>query len=320
LAAVATSRALVIATFGRQALVARVIKPEATSSEIPELNKAKFDLAHPLLAVTRGRRQDVLVGDLCEVSLSSETQAVIEAMQTRRNFVRRADHYKTKSLAANLDMIAIVVSGSPPCSEDLLFRMLTAAQAEALPCLIVVNKSDLDASAKFAKERLAWTAAQQQAFVLVSVKQDPGHALSVLSEHFKDKRVLLMGESGMGKSTLLNLLVPDAAAHTQEISRVLNAGKHTTTFARLYPAGHPQLGQCELIDTPGFQLFGLSYLSITELMHAVPEVKARLGQCRFSNCLHLDEPSCAVRAASASGDFDSVRYKLFRELVPEAQR
>ncbi len=308
----ATKGALVIATFGRQALVAPALETPALGTE--------FDIAHPLIAVTRGRKQDVLVGDQCQISLSSENQAVIESMQARRNFVRRADSYKTKSLAANLDLVAIVVSGSPPCSEDLLFRMLTAAQAEDLPCLIIVNKSDLEASAKFARDRLAWTSQQAQAFVLVSVKQAPEHALQVLTEHFKDKRVLLMGESGMGKSSLLNLLVPDAAAQTQEISRVLNAGKHTTTFARLYPAGQAELGRCELIDTPGFQLFGLSYLSVTELMHAVPEVKSRLGQCRFSNCLHLGEPSCAIRAAAESGDFDPVRYKLFRELVPEAQR
>ncbi len=319
----ATSQALVVATFGRQTLVAKAFEPKSIEPKAqldPAPQATSFDIAHPLLAVTRGRRQDVLVGDLCEISLSSEDQAVIEAMHPRRNFVRRADNYKTKSLAANLDLIAVVVSGSPPCSEDLLFRILTAAQAEHLPCLIVVNKSDLEASAKFAKERLAWATLQNQPYVLVSVKKEPEHALKVLSEHFKDKRVLLMGESGMGKSSLLNLLVPEAAAQTQEISRVLNAGKHTTTFARLYPAGEAQLGRCELIDTPGFQLFGLSYLSITELMRAVPEVEARLGQCRFSNCLHLGEPACAVRAAAESGAFDPVRYKLFRELVPEAQR
>ena len=285
----------------------------------PQLSSSGFDIAHPLVAVTRGRKQDIVVGDECDINPTSENQAVIEKNHERRNLVRRADSYKTKSLASNLDLAAIVLSGSPPCSEDILFRMLTACEAEGVESLIIVNKSDLEASREFAEHRLAWAKRHQQPVVQISVKTEPALALHLLAPHFANKRVLLMGESGMGKSSLLNLLVPRAEAHTQEISLALNAGKHTTTFARLYETEPSNFGQCQIIDTPGFQLFGLAHLSITELMHAVPEVKERLGACRFSNCLHLEEPGCAVRLAAEDGQFDAVRYKQFRSLIPEAQ-
>lgn len=301
-------QALVIACYGRQVLTA------------PLGPDQQPDFSQPVLAVTRGRRQDVLVGDLCEMSPTSPGQGVIESIAPRRNQVRRADSYKTKSLAANVDLVAIVVSGSPPCSEDLLFRMLTAARAEGLASVIIVNKCDLADSRQFAATRLAWAATLDQAVVKVSVRHDPEAARAALAPVLGGRRVLLMGESGMGKSSLLNLLVPDAAAQTQEISRVLNAGKHTTTFARLYPAHPAGMAALQVIDTPGFQLFGLSYLSITELMHAVPEIQSRLGQCRFSNCLHLSEPACVVREAAKQGQMDALRYRLYKDVVPETRR
>jgi ribosome biogenesis GTPase / thiamine phosphate phosphatase len=115
----------------------------------------------------------------------------------------------------------------------------------------------------------------------------------------------------------LNLLVPEAVAHTQEISQVLNAGKHTTTFARLHAYQQLSGWSGQVIDSPGFQLFAIAHLSVSELMHAMPEVAARLGQCRFSNCLHADEPGCAVREAAQKGEIDGLRFRLFRQIVQE---
>jgi ribosome biogenesis GTPase len=121
----------------------------------------------------------------------------------------------------------------------------------------------------------------------------------------------------MGKSTLVNCLAPGADLQTQAISRALSSGRHTTTFSRMFEASGLPGQNARIIDSPGFQLFGLAHLSASQLMHALPDLATHLGHCRFGNCLHRDEPGCAVGAAVAAGQFDARRHELYKALLPE---
>jgi ribosome biogenesis GTPase len=127
----------------------------------------------------------------------------------------------------------------------------------------------------------------------------------------------MLGESGMGKSTLLNLLVPDAQQRTGEYSRALQSGRHTTTFSRLFDMPASLASNARIIDSPGFQQFGIAHLSATEREHGVPDFKPYLGQCRFNNCTHQAEPDCAIRLAVEQGRVDRIRYKIFCELAAD---
>jgi ribosome biogenesis GTPase len=132
----------------------------------------------------------------------------------------------------------------------------------------------------------------------------------------------------MGKSTLINLLVKDAAQATREISRALSTGRHTTSFCRMFtidawgnaPAMGPQAQESLIIDSPGFQLFGLAHLSSSQLMHALPDVARWLGQCRFSNCSHRDEPGCLVSEAVRRGEVDAMRLRFYRDMLAETEQ
>jgi ribosome biogenesis GTPase len=156
----------------------------------------------------------------------------------------------------------------------------------------------------------------------VSAKFDPV-SMASLQSALCGKVSALVGQSGMGKSTLLNAWVPDAAAVTQEYSVRLDTGKHTTTACRYYDLpewGRDQHGQLgALIDSPGFQEFGLAHLSVSELQHAFREFKSVLGQCRFHNCAHLTEPDCAIRDAVDKNQITAERLNLFRQLRSDSK-
>jgi len=150
----------------------------------------------------------------------------------------------------------------------------------------------------------------------MSVKHDPS-SVAALLPHVEGKVSVLVGQSGMGKSTLLNALIPDAAAQTQEHSKKLDSGKHTTTACRYYDLPNEFHGA--LIDSPGFQEFGLAHLSESELQHAFIEFREYLGQCKFHNCAHGDEPGCAISQAVLANRISQSRVDLFRQLRHESK-
>jgi ribosome biogenesis GTPase len=264
----------------------------------------------PLAAVVRARRTDCVVGDRVAFRRLNERQAVIERVLPRDNQVARSDAFRTKVIAANVDQAGVVLSGEPPFDEALLVRVLVALEAEGIDCLLVATKMDLPAARAVVTPRLAVYRAIGYPVVETAAGAVPP-ALADLPERVRGRRTLLLGESGMGKSTLVNALVPGAARQTAAISAALAAGRHTTTDTRAFEL--PEGGW--LLDSPGFQTFEVAHLSRWQVAHGMPEFRPLLGQCRFNDCRHGADPGCAVRAAAEDGRIDPLRYKLFRGIA-----
>jgi len=280
----------IIAAFGRQYL-----------AELPD--------GEIINCLTRGKKSEVACGDIVEIKSTGDAQGVIEAIQPRKSLLYRSDAFRQKIIAANVTQIIIVVAAEPPFSDELLARCLIAAFDQKLEVLIVLNKCDIADKAAAARLQLAPYYQIGYRVLELSATQDASPLLPYLQGHTS----VLVGQSGMGKSTLINGLLPDAQAATREISTVLNSGKHTTTHAKLYhlnPHSH-------LIDCPGVQMFGLHHLSFGEIEQGFIEFAPYLGKCRFHDCHHTHEPNCALQQAVAEGKIDTRRFKLFQEISSE---
>lgn len=258
--------------------------------------------------VTRGKKNDLACGDRVEVKMTDTHEGVVEKLHSRSSLLFRSNAYKTKILASNVTQVIIVLATTPSFYEALLNRCLIAAEAAKIKALIVLNKCDL--------------ADNTEAMKLLSIYQNLGYQVQPLSakndiaplkQWLKNQTSVLVGQSGMGKSTIVNALLPNSAVRTQEVSTVLDSGKHTTTAAHLY---HLDLDS-DLIDSPGLQEFGLNHLNIEELEHAFIEFRPFLGKCRFNNCKHLHEPDCAVISAVESGKVSPVRLAFYQAMTQE---
>jgi ribosome biogenesis GTPase len=262
----------------------------------------------------RGRGGDCVVGDRVQW-LASGDEGVIEQVQPRRNLLFRQDEWKTKSFAANLDQLLVLVAAEPVFSESQLARALIAAESAAIPARIVLNKADLPAIGA-ARERLAPYRAMGVDVVEVALKAAPGEARESLGPLLDGRASLVLGPSGTGKSTLINLLAPDARAQVGEISQALNSGRHTTTTTQWYWIDGTRR-HTALIDSPGFQEFGLRQIDARQLPMLMPDLRAHAADCRFYNCTHLQEPGCGVRAAVERGDISASRYRIYGEILAE---
>jgi ribosome biogenesis GTPase / thiamine phosphate phosphatase len=241
----------------------------------------------------------------------NDEQAVIDTVLPRSNRVTRSDNFKSKTIAANLDLAAVVLSGYPRFNEALLVRILIALEAEAIPCLLIATKQDLDVSREAIAPRQEVYRSLGYEVIPTAAKAAPS-SLEPLARRLRDKRTLLLGESGMGKSTLINALVKGAEQQTAAISEALASGRHTTTFTRAFELDEGGW----ILDSPGFQTFEIAHLSRWQMVHAMPEFRPLLGRCRFNDCSHGREPGCAIRAAAQDGRIDPLRYKLFLDLAP----
>lgn len=265
----------------------------------------------------RGKRGDVVVGDLVHISNLKSGVAAIEGIAPRRNILYRSDEWRVKTLAANIDMVAVVFASRPSFNPWFIWRALIAAHTEGIPALVVRNKSDLKEGAEKAEEQIRLLEGLGENVVDVSAEGDPEHARRILIERFEGKVVLLVGQSGMGKSTILNLLVPDAKAQTREFSEALDLGKQTTTAARWYESPKDEWNGV-IIDTPGFQEFGVAHLSLNDVLRAMPDIAKWVEGCRFANCRHLKEPDCGVKKALEEGLISRERYEFYASIAPSA--
>ncbi len=267
-----------------------------------------------LQCVTRGKKSDVATGDRVRLTATSPDQAVIDEILPRDTLLYRSDQYKSKLLAANVTQLFIVVATEPGFSDDLISRSLVAANAAGTTAHLILNKTDIAELLPAARNRLALYEGLGYPIHEVSAKADPAGTLALLQPLISGQSTILIGQSGMGKSSLVNLLVPDAEIAVREISQRLDTGKHTTTFTRLYTLDE----QSNVIDSPGFQEFGLYHLTEGMLERAFPEFQPVLGQCRFTNCHHLAEPDCAVLKALDQGSIHPVRHQLYVQLRHES--
>jgi ribosome biogenesis GTPase len=258
--------------------------------------------------VTRGKTRDVACGDRVQVAATGGGQGVIEDVEPRASLFYRSDPFRQKFFAANVTQIIVVAAPVPAVHRELLDRCLVAAEHEGIASLIVLNKSDLPEHAA-ASADLADYRDLGYRMVSLNAKQNVEPLRSCLAGHVS----VLVGQSGMGKSTIINRLVPDAAARIGELSEALDSGKHTTTHAELY---HLAPG-ADVIDSPGMQEFGVSHIAPRELASGYVEFRPLLGECRFRDCLHLQEPGCAIAAACAAGRLSARRVESYRRLVDE---
>ena len=288
---------LVVAGHGRHYIV-----------ETPEGERL---LCHP-----RGKRSDCVVGDRVRW-LAAGDEGVIEHVEPRRNLLFRQDDWKTKSFAANLDQILVIVAAEPVFSESQLARALIAAESAGIAARVVLNKADL-ASIAAARDRLAPYSAMGVEVIEVALKARPDASRAALATLLEGRATLVLGPSGSGKSTLINLLAPDAKAQVGEISQALNSGRHTTTTTQWYWVDAAR--RSALIDSPGFQEFGLRQIEAQQLAMLMPDIRAAASACRFYNCTHLREPGCGVRAALERGEIGEPRYRIYGEILAELQR
>ncbi len=274
----------------------------------------------------RGKKSDCVVGDRVHWQPTGD-EGVIERVAPRRNLLFRQDEWKTKSFAANLDQLIVLVASEPVFSESQLARALIAAESADIPTRIVLNKSDLP-SISAARSRLEPYLAMGVEVVEVSLKKRPEASRDTLAPLLAGRATFVLGPSGTGKSTLINLIAPDAKAQVGEISHALNSGRHTTTSTQWYwideSVDESVDGRVDaitrksaLIDSPGFQEFGLRQIDANRLASLMPDLRMHASGCRFYNCTHQHEPGCGVRAALGRGEISESRYRIYGEIRAE---
>jgi ribosome biogenesis GTPase len=290
---------LVVASHGRHCLV--------------ETRDARRVICHP-----RGKKSQAVVGDRV-LWQGSHDEGTIERVEMRRNLFWRQDEIRSKVFAANLDQVLILVAAEPDFSESQLARALIAAEAEGIAPIIALNKSDLVEPFERAWARLLPYQRMRYGVLPLSLRLSGPVDREHLLKHLRGKTTLVLGPSGAGKSTLINLLVPGALAQTNEISQALHSGKHTTTSTTWYWVDAERT--TALIDSPGFQAFGLNHIDPMKLAACMPDLQAHLGECKFYNCTHLHEPGCGVLAAvdaDARGTgISPSRHRIYQELFAE---
>lgn len=249
----------------------------------------------------RGKKNGPAVGDRVRITPQGRDEGAIEAVLPRRNLLFRSDEMRVKQFAANVDQLLIVVAVEPTFADDLTGRSLAGAWSADIEPVIVLNKIDLPNGLDAARARLEPLRRLGVPVIELSA-QDHAMVHERLAPRLAGRTSLLLGQSGMGKSTLLNTLVPHAQAATREYSAALDMGRHTTTSTRLYHLPEPG---GDLIDSPGFQAFGLQHLNGEQILRGFPEFAPHIEHCRFYNCTHRHEPGCGVLAALQAGQIDA---------------
>ncbi|HEC20507.1 MAG TPA: small ribosomal subunit biogenesis GTPase RsgA [Gammaproteobacteria bacterium] len=237
---------------------------------------------------------------------------VVVAMEPRRSLLERPDaDNRLKPVAANIDQILVVAAPEPALDVDLINRYLVAAELTGIPPLLIINKIDLlnDKALARLKERFRIYKDIGYPVIFATTKGEGG--LDDLLAHLRDKTSIFVGQSGVGKSSLIQVLLPDEALRTNTLSARSGEGRHTTTATRLYhfPGGG------ELIDSPGVRAFRLGHVSREQITWGFREFRPYLGQCKFSDCRHDVEPQCAIQTALEKGEISQDRFDSYQRIL-----
>ena len=271
----------------------------------------ELDDGELVTCVLKGRTTTLACGDRVEVAREANGNVIV-ALAARRSLLYRSDAFREKLIAANVTQVLGVVAPDVPVDEHLLNRWIIAAETERCRFVLVVNKSDLPDADRFA-ERFASYATLGYPVVRVSAKRDA----TPLLPWIRGEHSVIIGQSGMGKSTLINALLPSASARTGELSDALRSGRHTTTSAALYRLPD---GGGWIVDSPGMKVFGLAHCTPQAITDAFVDLRELASHCRFRNCRHDREPDCAVSQAVAEGRVAPQRVALLQALLREARK
>lgn len=289
--------------------------PPPESGLIVAAYRRRFEVELPdrstLLCAVKGRSLVPACGDRVEFARDADREGVITSIQPRHSELSREDAYRQKTVAANVTIVLGVVAVAPSFNPELIDRWTIASEAARCSFALIVNKMDLpDAQA------VLW---QLQPYAdlgypLIPLRAKQG--IDPLRPLLDGAHSVLVGQSGMGKSTIINAATGENRAKTGEISESLNTGRHTTSHTQLHRLG----ADAWIIDSPGMKEFGVHQLSQTDLEHAFVEFRPHLGQCRFRNCIHDHEPGCALRGGVEAGTITAARFATYHRLRGEMKQ
>lgn len=258
----------------------------------------------------------IAVGDIVEIEKEGNTEnAVISSLHPRKNYIIRKSNNlskQTQVIAANLDQAVLFVTlAMPRTSLGFIDRFLVTAEAYHIPVVIAFNKIDIYDEDGMAMLKYYESIYEPLGYDCIQIAAKIHTNIDALTEKLEGKTTLISGHSGVGKSTFLNAISPDIQQKTGEISDYSNKGKHTTTFAEMF---EPQPGT-RIIDTPGIKDFGVVDIEPVEVSHYFREMKDLIGRCRFNNCMHINEPGCAVIKAVEEGKIKNERYYSYLSII-----
>lgn len=252
----------------------------------------------------------IAVGDQVNIEAENEWEdtMIITAISDRKNYITRvspANKHQHHIIASNLDQSLLFATlKEPKTSQGFIDRFLITSEAYHIPSVIVFNKADLYKKKEEEKFNVFKNIYEKIGYKVLSMSIETGEGVEEVKSLLKDKTTLLSGHSGVGKSTFINAVFPDMKLKTQDVSGWSGKGLHTTTFAEMYDL---QFGG-KIIDTPGIRELGLVDISKQELSHYFPEMRVLINDCQFNNCMHLNEPGCAVKMAVEDGTIHMDRY------------
>jgi len=261
----------------------------------------------------RGKQKGIVCGDKVEVTFNKQNEGVIEKRLERKNELARPNmRGKKEVLVANIDQLIIVAAVKPKFDPELIDRYLATAELMPTDIILVLNKIDLSDS----KTLIAWEEFKALNYTCIQTsahqKDDPG--LDKLKELLQNKTSALVGQSGVGKSSLLNTLIPGQDIQTQELSTALGEGKHTTTVASAYRINASNVNTGRLIDSPGVRDFAPPPIPADDVAQGFIEIREASERCKYRDCQHLREPQCAVKIAIEKQEITQRRYKSYRHL------
>lgn len=250
-------------------------------------------------------------------TLGDETVGHIEEILERRNYIIRKSvklSAQTHIIAANIDRVFLLITLDNPKTYTIFIdRFLATAEAYEIPCTLLFNKTDV--ASEDEKDEIAYLMGlyREIGYDCLAISAKSGKHVDRVQAMMVDQTSMFAGHSGVGKSTLINRLAPELDLKTSEVSETHRQGQHTTTFAQMYDLSFGG----RIIDTPGIKGFGLVDMEVEEIGDYFPEIFALKGECKFNNCLHLDEPKCAVKEALESGELAMSRYRSYVQIITE---